>query len=144
MGAPRLTGATLRIAAACLFDGRGRLLLVRKRDTRAFMLPGGKREPGEDALTALRRELREELELHLAAEALSPLGRFQAMAANEADTWLQADIFHAPLPHPVRPAAELEELRWYDPGQGFDGELAPLLREQVLPALARLRGDGLH
>ena len=48
---------TLHIAAACLFDERGRLLLVRKRDTRFFMLPGGKREPGEDALSALEREL---------------------------------------------------------------------------------------
>lgn len=35
-----------RIAAACLLDAQGRLLLVRKRGTRAFMLPGGKHEPG--------------------------------------------------------------------------------------------------
>lgn len=105
---------TLQIAAACLFDERGRLLLVRKRNTRFFMLPGGKREPGEDALSALQRELLEELELQLQAGALQPLGQFQAPAANEADTWVQADIFHAALPHAVQPAAELEELRWLD------------------------------
>lgn len=128
---------TLHISAVCLFDEQGRLLLVRKRNTRAFMLPGGKREAGEDALATLRRELHEELALQLPADALRPLGRFQASAANEADTWLQAEIFHAHLPHAVRPAAELEELRWYAAGQPFDGELAPLLHEQVLPALAR-------
>jgi 8-oxo-dGTP diphosphatase len=127
---------TLHIAAACLFDAQGRLLLVRKRNTRFFMLPGGKREPGEAALAALRRELHEELELQLDDAALQPLGQFQASAANEADTWLHAEIFHAALPHAVQPAAELEELRWYAAGQPFDGELAPLLREQVLPALA--------
>lgn len=44
---------TILNIAACLFDASGRLLLVRKRATRALMLPGGKAEAGEDALTAL-------------------------------------------------------------------------------------------
>jgi 8-oxo-dGTP pyrophosphatase MutT (NUDIX family) len=129
---------TLHIAAACLFDERGRLLLVRKRNTRFFMLPGGKREPGEDALMALKRELHEELELQLNDAALQPLGQFQAPAANEADTWLQADIFRASLPHAVQAAAELEELRWFDTAQPLPDDLAPLVREHVLPALQRL------
>ena len=126
---------TLHIAAACLFDEQGRLLLVRKRNTRFFMLPGGKLEPGEDALTALKRELFEELELQLDDSALRPLGHYQAPAANEADTWLLADIFRATLPHSVQPAAELEELRWLDTAEPIPDDLAPLLREQVLPAL---------
>ncbi|MFI7865665.1 NUDIX domain-containing protein [Ectopseudomonas khazarica] len=132
---------TLHIAAACLFDERGHLLLVRKRNTRFFMLPGGKREAGEDALAALGRELFEELELRLAADALHALGQFQAAAANEADTWLQADIYRASLPHPVQPAAELEELRWLALDAPLPDDLAPLLREQVLPALQRLPGN---
>lgn len=134
-----LMKTTLHIAAACLFDEQGRLLLVRKRNTRFFMLPGGKREAGEDALSALERELFEELELRLEADALQAVGQFQAPAANEADTWLQADIFRAALPHAVQPAAELEELRWLDTTQPLPDDLAPLLREQVLPALARLQ-----
>lgn len=131
---------TLNIAAACLLDAEGRLLLVRKRNTQAFMLPGGKREAGESAIAALLRELYEELELRMPANALQPLGQFQAQAANEADTWLHAEIFHGRLSHPVSPAAELEELRWYVMGQPFDGKLAPLLREHVLPALEGLAG----
>ena len=132
---------TLHIAAACLFNERGHLLLVRKRNTRFFMLPGGKREAGEDALAALGRELFEELELRLDADALHALGQFQAAAANEADTWLQADIYRASLPHPVQPAAELEELRWLALDAPLPDDLAPLLREQVLPALQRLPGN---
>lgn len=127
---------TLDIAAACLIDADNRLLLVRKRNTRAFMLPGGKREPGESAHEALRRELQEELELSLPAEALSPLGSFRAAAANEPDTWVEAQVFVARLEQPVVPAAELEELAWLAPGQPLPDTLAPLLREQVLPALA--------
>jgi hypothetical protein len=58
-----MTHTLLDIAAACLLDDAGRLPLVRKRGTRAFMLPGGKREPGESPLQALQRELQEELDL---------------------------------------------------------------------------------
>ena len=54
---------TLIISAACLLDDAGRLLLVRKRNTQAFMLPGGKAGPGEDAIAALTRELKEGLNL---------------------------------------------------------------------------------
>jgi len=126
---------TLNIAAACLFDPEGRLLLVRKHGTRALMLPGGKIEPGEDARDALARELQEELHLSLADDALGWLGRFQAVAANEANTWVDARVFHARLPHAVHAAAELEALFWLERHASLPADLAPLLREQVLPRL---------
>ncbi|MGC4010653.1 MAG: NUDIX domain-containing protein [Pseudomonas sp.] len=126
---------TIRIAAACLLDEAGRLLLVRKRGTLAFMLPGGKHEPGETSVQALLRELGEELDLHLATSALTPLGHFQADAANEPDMRVDAQVYVAALPHAVQPAAELEELAWLDPTGDYPHNLAPLLREQVLPAL---------
>lgn len=131
---------TLDIAAACLLDDAGRLLLVRKRGTLAFMLPGGKREPGESPLQALLRELQEELGLNLPASALRPLGNFQAAAANEADTRVDAHVFVASLPHPVSAAAELEELAWLEDGRHPE-PLAPLLREKVLPALREHLAD---
>lgn len=126
---------TLNIAAACLLDDAGRLLLVRKRGTRMFMLPGGKREAGESALRPLARELDEELNLTLPETAFTPLGRFNEAAANEADTRVEADIFRAALSHPVAPAAELEELRWLHPDAPRGDDLAPLLRLHVLPLI---------
>lgn len=131
----------LTLAAACLLDDDGRLLLVRKRDTRAFMLPGGKLEAGETPLAALRRELCEELALALDEAALNPLGSYQAPAANEADTRIDAHVYLARLPHPVAPAAELEELRWHRLGHAEPADLAPLLRLHVLPALRHLARD---
>ncbi|MDX5373122.1 MAG: NUDIX domain-containing protein [Pseudomonadaceae bacterium] len=125
----------LRIAAACLLDDRGRLLLVRKRGTRAFMLPGGKIEPDETPLAALSRELQEELQLNLAPSALQPLGRFRAPAANEPATEIDARVYLARLPHPVQAAAELEELRWHTLHLTDVDDLAPLLHLHVLPAL---------
>lgn len=38
---------TISIVAALIRDDAGRLLLVRKRGTLAFMQPGGKRDAGE-------------------------------------------------------------------------------------------------
>lgn len=136
-----MTQTVLAIAAACLLDDEGRLLLVRKRGTRAFMLPGGKREAGESPLEALQRELQEELGLALPASALTPLGQFQAQAANEPDTRVDAHIYLAALPHPVSAAAELEELAWLARGEVPGANLAPLLREKVLPALQNHLGD---
>lgn len=130
-----MTARTLHIAAACLFDATGRLLLVRKRDTRMFMLPGGKREPGETPLQALLRELGEELDLQLPESAFEALGHFSEVAANEADTRVEADIFRALLPHPVSPAAELEELRWLSDSDARGDDIAPLLRRHVLPLI---------
>ncbi|ARU89253.1 NUDIX domain-containing protein [Pseudomonas sp. M30-35] len=125
----------LNIAAICLFDLNGRLLLVRKRGTQAFMLPGGKCEPGESSLNALQRELLEELELRLDVNSISLLGQFSAPAANEANTRITATVYRGALPHRVYPAAELEQLEWLEAQQPRPDNLAPLLSEHVLPAL---------
>ena len=126
---------TLMISAACLLDADGRLLLVRKRGTSAFMLPGGKLEADEDALAALCRELQEELGLTFARSAFTPLGRFEAPAANEPDTRVRAEVFTGTLDEPVSVAAELDAQRWLVRGEPWPDDLAPLLRLYVLPAL---------
>jgi len=51
----------ISVVAAMIRDEAGRMLVVRKRGTEAFMQPGGKRDAGEDDITALEREIGEEL-----------------------------------------------------------------------------------
>jgi 8-oxo-dGTP diphosphatase len=54
-----MDAGTIRIVAALIRDDAGRVLLVRKRGTTAFMQPGGKRDAGEDDIAALSREVAE-------------------------------------------------------------------------------------
>ena len=83
----------LRVAVAIIRDEAGRVLLVRKAGTRAFMQPGGKIEGGERADAALCRELEEELCLNVSPGALRHLGAAKTPAANEPDTLVRAEIF---------------------------------------------------
>ena len=133
-----MTLTVLKIATACLLDEAGRVLIVRKRGTHAFMLPGGKIEGEETPRQALERELHEELDLLLEPSKLESLGHFQSRAANEPDHWVEADVFIARLEASVKAQAEIDALDWLEIDAARQGHLAPLLREQVLPAL-RLR-----
>jgi 8-oxo-dGTP diphosphatase len=96
------------------------------------MKPGGKREPGEDDLTALARELDEEIGGRLVSA--SPLGAFEAPAANEPGFTVRAATYLARVEGDIAARAEIEELAWIDPAAPGDIVLAPLMRV-VLNAL---------
>ena len=124
---------TLRIAAALLLNPEGQTLLVRKRDTTAFMQPGGKIEAQELPVHALARELEEELGLQIDPAQASFLGQFSAPAANEPGCVVQAEIFQLTIDADVTPAAEIEEVLWVDPAIDPAVVLAPLTRDLILP-----------
>lgn len=128
----------IRVVAAIIDDGRGRMLMVRKRDTETFILPGGKPEPGEGLPQAVARELDEELGLDIDVAQLDALGDFDTTAANEAGHSLHASVFvYRPggdgrLPM-VR--AEIAEAAWlpFDPLPELP-PIAPLTRDHAVPA----------
>ncbi len=56
--------------SAVIRDGRGHVLLGRRADSREWGLPGGNVEIGESVVDAIRREVREETGLEVAAVRL--------------------------------------------------------------------------
>jgi len=130
---PSTRPAVLRVAAGIITDPTGRTLVVRKRGTSMFMQAGGKIEPGESALEALTRELREELGVEVDLGATEYLGSHRAEAANEANTVIRAEVFAVSVQGDVIAGAEIDELRWIEIDEMDAVELAPLTRDTILP-----------
>jgi 8-oxo-dGTP diphosphatase len=127
----------IAIVAALVRDEAGRVLLVRKEGTTAFMQPGGKRDPGEDDLTTLARELDEELGCGIVPGSARLLGRFEAAAANEAGRRVDALVYEVELTGTPRPRAEIAEMAWVEPNDPRLA-LAPLTSDHILPLARRL------
>jgi 8-oxo-dGTP diphosphatase len=126
----------ISVVAALIRDDEGRVLLVRKRGTTAFMQPGGKRNAGESDVTALSREIGEELGCRIIGNSVRPLGVFDCVAANEPDFQVHAAVYSVVIEGAVRPRAEIDRVIWVDPLALPDLPFAPLTRDHVLP-LAR-------
>ena len=125
------------VAAVVIRDSEGRILLVRKRGTSRFMLPGGKIEADETPAGCAIREAREELGVALDPVALTPLGDWTAPAANEPGHTVHGHMFTHPWVPAIEVRGEIDELLWFDPATAR-GDLAPLFEHRVLPVLRDL------
>ncbi|GCE90045.1 phosphohydrolase [Komagataeibacter diospyri] len=125
----------IRVVCAAVIV-RERLLVVRKRGTTAFMLPGGKPDAGERPEQALTREIREELGCDL-TPGMELAGDFTDVAANEPGFIVQARIWTGQLHGTPDAGAEIAELRWIGAGDMADLDLAPLLRGRTMAVLVQ-------
>lgn len=114
---------------------------MRKKNTSAWMLPGGKLDDHETASEALVRELAEELQIEVDIAALRFMGTFNAKAANEANTAVNAQAFRVRLADGQSPmhAAEIAEIKWISLTDPLPQDIAPLLKNSIIPALQTVR-----
>lgn len=131
----------ISVVAVVLTNAAGEIALVRKRNTAAWIFPGGKPEAGETGRDTAVREVREELGTVISHEQLQHVGQYITPAANEAATELHSDVYRAQLPanQEVRAQAEIAEFVWAqpaDPALPQTYRLAPL-STRVLDELAR-------
>ncbi len=121
------------VVTAIIRDSEGHLLVVRKRGTTRYMLPGGKPDLGEKPADTLARELREELGLVLTAA--TAFGRFEAEAANEPGRRVVGHVHLAQADGAPQVMAEIVDALWLAPEPPYPVPLAPLLEHHILPAL---------
>lgn len=108
---------TIALAAAIITDPSGQFLVVRKHGSEYFMQAGGKIDPGETPLTAVIREVREELGVTYDPTQATLLGSFTDDAVNEPGHTISAEIFTISNVDPalIQAQAEIAEIRWIDP-----------------------------
>lgn len=139
----RLAGERTIVVAAVLIahPRRREVLMVRKRGTSAFMLPGGKPAAGESMLDAIRREAAEELGVELEPGRLAELGTWTAAAANEAGFTVTGTVFaYRGTPAGLDVAApavhqEIAAAGWFPaelPADDDRRQFAPLTRDFAL------------
>src|SRR6266511_588816 len=85
-----------------------RLLVVRKKGGRSYILPGGKPEQGEDDQQALLREIDEELGCTLDASSFVLLGEFSDVDADMQNTIVTVRLYEARLVGSPVPQSEIE------------------------------------
>ena len=96
-------------------------LVARSKGKSACFTPGGKREEGESDVQALVRECREELSVELRLESIRPFGVFEAQAHGKpVGTTVRMTCYSAEFVDEaqLRPANEIEELRWISSSEG--------------------------
>jgi 8-oxo-dGTP diphosphatase len=128
-----MTREITKIGLAVL-DG-DRLLLVKKRNSDFYILPGGKPEQGETDLDTLSRELDEELGCSVATDHLVFLGAFSDDAAGMPGVTVTVRLYAGDLIGTPVPRSEIDSVLWWTRTRFEDPSLAPSLRNSILPFL---------
>jgi 8-oxo-dGTP diphosphatase len=130
----------LRVVVGLLADSDGNILISQRRTgthmAGRWEFPGGKRRTDETALEALRRELREELDVQVeAAEPLIVLEHEYPDRHVELDTWLVTS-----WRGPAR-GCEGQALRWVAKAALADADLLEADTPIIAALLARAAAD---
>lgn len=125
-------------ATALLIKDR-KLLVVRAYDDDMFITVGGKIEPGETVLQALHRECFEELNIETNDDLVEKFATFYGTAiGRHAGKLLQQDTFFINgYSGKIQRSSEITELAWVNSHDLETFNLAPALKLNIIPALAK-------
>jgi len=131
---------TLTTAGLIVIKDR-KLLLAFSNNKQAFYLPGGKADQGESTENALRREVREELNVALDPEKVQFYTHITAPAFGELDgIIMEQDCFLYDLHQQPTPSAEIGDLRYFNTHTYGD---QPQQVPGVVMVMHQLQADGL-
>ncbi len=111
-----------------------RLLVVRKKGSRDYLMPGGKPEGDESAAAALKREIMEELGCGFDDASLTFLGHFEDFTS-DGKAKVSIELFTGEIIRMPKPSSEIEELIWVSAADAINPFLTPIIKKQILPFL---------
>jgi 8-oxo-dGTP diphosphatase len=133
MGAPP---RVLIDSVALVAIAERKVLVAMSRGKDRWYLPGGKREPGETDEQALRREIREELGVHLRSDTIRHIGTYEGIAHGQpSGTRVRMACHAGRWTGEPRAAGEVERIAFL----GFDqvGDTAPVVQDVFRDLRAR-------
>nr|WP_297307857.1 NUDIX domain-containing protein [uncultured Flavobacterium sp.] len=126
---------TITIASAMILNKKNEILLVRKKDSTYFQLPGGKIKTNETIIETLQRELQEEINLSVKEKNCVFLGNHQTEAVNEKNTIVIGNLFEVIDTNidSIKIQNEIEEMVWLNASNYNNYKWAHLAEEFILP-----------
>ena len=113
-----------------------KLLVVRKKNTDKFILPGGKRIAGENDTDTLKREIKEELQCDIDTGILKFIGEFEDIAANEYNTIINIRLYVGALPSDsIKVDNEIIEYIWFNCSKDNVQNLSRSIKNKIIPNL---------
>ncbi|MGE8243857.1 MAG: NUDIX hydrolase [Sphingobacterium sp.] len=118
-----------------------KILLAYSNNKKAWYLPGGKIDAGEDSLQSLRLEISEELNIDLDPQKISYYCHITAPAYGIIpEVIMEQDCFLYPLTETIQPSNEIGEVKYFS---HEDYLHEPIQVIGVLHVFDRLKADGL-
>lgn len=119
-------------AMAVIKDNK--LLVVRKRGSRDYLMPGGKPEFGESAVEALQREIMEELGCGINDSSIVCLGNFEDFTT-DGKARVSIGLYSGEIVGEPKASTEIEELLWISAADAINPFLTPIVKKRILPFL---------
>lgn len=108
-----------------------------KNITSDYILPGGRIEAGEEDVTCLKREIREELDCDVDLASLEYLGEYVDVAAGRPDKDVSIKLYKGKVLGTPKPSSEIRFLHWIGAVDAENPRLSPILRRKIIPDLVK-------
>jgi 8-oxo-dGTP diphosphatase len=110
--------------AGLVRDAEGRVLMIRS-PRRDWEFPGGQVEEGEDLVTALQREMREETGM------VVTVGKLAGVYSNTKSHIVMFDFLCELVSGELQTSAESLAVEWVEPGKALERIIRPVIRDRM-------------
>jgi 8-oxo-dGTP diphosphatase len=122
-------------AGAIIINER-KILLVKSKNKKTFIAPGGKLEEGEDMKTALIRELKEELGVSVEMGNLEEFNTYYARATDDESKTLRMDTYIVKkYQGELKPDNEIDKMLWLDSNIPENVKIGSIFEHEIIPKL---------